>query len=532
MSQFFSNFKIWQKFTLSLAIPIIILLVVSVWSFIISDRIHEKTRVANEVSIPFALAAQEMDKNIIQIQQWLTDISATRGQDGLNDGFDEAEANYQQFLIHYKKFSLHYKGAGQTEQQKKLDELKQRVDAFYLMGQKMAKAYIAGGPALGNKTMASFDTAAEALSKVLVPFREEQLKAANLAMVQISDELDRFKGLILLFSFAAIGVSLFFGIITLLAITRPLLKLTNATKQASKEMDLTVQIDVSGKDEVGQTVKAFQTLLSDFASTIKQIMGHTDTLSSATTELSFTISEIQMAAQEVNQGTENSSSALVESTTNIKELAESSESVINRITTMKRLSTEAQGAANQGKSSMHSIRMVMEKIADSSERITGFMDEISQIGTQTNLLSLNASIEAAKAGEFGKGFAVVAEEVKLLSERSAISIEKINNLIADSSQNVTDGSDVINNATKVFENIMAQVQLIDKEVLETTGDIEDQGRRTVETSQAIDEINDISSSNAAAMNQLTQTIYQVEDTTRELNHMAEELVGEIQRFKI
>ena len=532
LGDMFKNLKIWQKIALSLSLPILILIGVSLWSFLISNDIQKATEEAKNDHFHFALLSQKMDKNIVQIQQWLTDISATRGLDGLNDGFDEAETNYQQFNQGYEEFKAYFNRIGASERLQTLELLKIRVDAFYEMGKRMAKAYIEGGPEQGNKIMADFDVTASALSEVLVPFTQFQTKAAADEMQHITDMLARFKTLIVFFALAAIGSSILFGMFTVVAITRPLRHMTQVVKEVAQERDLTKTIGAEANDEVGQTVAAFEDLLKSFGRLIKGIYGHTNTLSSASTELTATAAELEKTANEVNQGAEHSSAAILQSSTSLKQLAEHSKTMNDRIAQVQVMAQDAKSSANEGKNALSSVQSVMSKISESSQKIIGFMDEISQIGSQTNLLSLNAGIEAAKAGEFGKGFAVVAEEVKLLSERSATSIEKINRLIEVSFSNVLEGTNVINNATTVFDRILQQVEKISSVVSAAASAMQDQGRRTIEISKATDEINDVSASNSAAINQLSASVGQLEQTMRELNRMAEGLHHELSLFKV
>ncbi|MDX2469666.1 MAG: methyl-accepting chemotaxis protein [SAR324 cluster bacterium] len=526
------NLKIWQKSILPLLVPVVILIGISTWSFAISNDIARATLKANDEGVKFALLSQKMDKNIVQIQQWLTDISATRGLDGLNDGFDEAENNYQNFLKGYEQFKAFYTSSNQPEKLQRLDDLKARVTDFYVVGKKMANGYISGGPALGNKLMGGFDTAAAALSKVLVPFTTEQVELADSKMKEVLSKLENFKKLIILFAVVAIGFSLFFASIVVAAITKPIRRLTKNVSEIAETKDLTKQTVNDSTDEVGQMVTSFNELLTSMQSVIKTVGGHSYTLSSSSTELSSTIMEIEKAAQEVNQGTEQSSSAILESSTALKQLADNSKRTSEKIEEVQKMTNSAKSSASEGKSALNSVKEVMDKISDSSQKIIGFMDEISQIGSQTNLLSLNASIEAAKAGEFGKGFAVVAEEVKLLSERSAISIEKIKQLIEISFSNVLEGTGVINNAATVFDQILTQVDKISSEVQIAAGGMKDQERRTNEISSATEEINDISHTNAAAMNELSFSISQVETTVRDLNEMAEDLNTQLSIFTV
>ncbi len=127
---------------------------------------HSESLVNHEVMM--LDEAHSLKLSVIQVQQWLTDISATRGQDGLNDGFDEAEANAKKFYDLIARLE-------ETDPQNKAryEAMKPAFAKYYEVGRKMAQAYIDEGPDGGNKMMAHFDEAAAALSEQIEPFLEQ-----------------------------------------------------------------------------------------------------------------------------------------------------------------------------------------------------------------------------------------------------------------------------------------------------------------------------------------------------------------------
>ena len=176
--------KVWVKLSLSYLIPISIMVVIGFWSSSISREILHKM-VQSKVNQSNALLVKDMTSQVIQIQQWLTDISATRGLDGLDDGFDEAKSNYEGFMKNLSTLEKLYKLEGNTKGLNELASLKAAVTAFYKTGQVMAKAYIKEGAKGGNKTMGEFDDVSLKLQKLLVPFVEEQVTQS----IAISDEI-------------------------------------------------------------------------------------------------------------------------------------------------------------------------------------------------------------------------------------------------------------------------------------------------------------------------------------------------------
>jgi len=275
--------------------------------------------------------------------------------------------------------------------------------------------------------------------------------------------------------------------------------------------------------------------LINMASKIKEVMSviavNSSTLASTTAGLSENGAEIQQTAKAVNEGIESNSAALMQSSANTNALSESIQELAESSQEIFQLASTAKNEAQAGQQAMEDTNVAINKISESSSKINGIIDVITEISNQTNLLSLNAAIEAAKAGEFGKGFAVVADEVRMLADRSSSAVEQIRQLIEVSSKNVTEGKDVVARTGKVLDRIIAQVTTIAENGNKMALDMEEKKAGAMELDQAINEITETSETNAEAMTKLFVELSQIESTLGDFSQMAQTLQSEVSYFK-
>jgi len=276
--------------------------------------------------------------------------------------------------------------------------------------------------------------------------------------------------------------------------------------------------------------------LINMATKIKEVMAVITTnateLAEETAGLSANGAEIQHAAKDVSEGIESNSAALMESSANTNALSESIQELAESSQEIFQLASTARNEAQEGQQAMTDTNVAINKISESSSKINGIIDVITEISNQTNLLSLNAAIEAAKAGEFGKGFAVVAEEVRMLADRSSGAVEQIRQLIQVSSQNVNEGKEVVARTGKVLDRIIAQVSTIADNGKKMALDMEEKKAGAMELDQAINEITETSETNSGAMAKLFNELSQIETTLGNFSDMAKALQTEVSYFTV
>ncbi|MCX8087465.1 MAG: methyl-accepting chemotaxis protein [Rhodocyclaceae bacterium] len=242
-------------------------------------------------------------------------------------------------------------------------------------------------------------------------------------------------------SFAiAVGISLpllaFIYLFVTKVVTQPLEEMVTGLRSiASGEGDLTRRLQVKSNDEIGQAARVFNDMMANFASLVRQVGESASHVSGAAHEL---VSGARQVAQSSHQQYEKSkvvTGAVERMVNSIVEVAESTERVHAQSQeslarsregkeTLERLITEI----GRVKQAVNEMAGAVNEFVSSTVSITNMTREVKDIADQTNLLALNAAIEAARAGEQGRGFAVVADEVRKLAEKSAASANEIDSI--------------------------------------------------------------------------------------------------------
>ncbi|WP_223554815.1 MULTISPECIES: methyl-accepting chemotaxis protein [Lysinibacillus] len=369
-------------------------------------------------------------------------------------------------------------------------------------------------------------------------------------------------------------VGILIAIITASQISKPI---TIVSKRMSELANGNLQhelLPITNQDEIGQLMLSANEMNEKLKQTISSIHTVSETVAASSEELAQSSNEVQtgteqitVTMQELASGTETQAStagdlaetmasfqqSIHETTQEGIELKEHSDHVQNLTTTGKELmvqSTQQMAAINE--IVLDSVKKV-EGLNVQSAEISKLVSVIDDISNQTNLLALNAAIEAARAGEHGKGFAVVADEVRKLAEQVQFSVTDIStivNRIQGETGNVTTalqsgyeevkrGTTQLNQTNETFEQISVAVEDMILNINTISGNLNKVAHNSKSINAAIDEMASISQESAAGVEQTTATVEETAATMDEISKsanqlagMAEELNSQLQQFKI
>lgn len=196
---------------------------------------------------------------------------------------------------------------------------------------------------------------------------------------------------------------------------------------------------------------------------------------------------------------------------------------VGRVHTIRDDSTKSSQTIAQSREYMQSLMTVINEINENSQKISQIVSEIQGVASQTNLLALNAAIEAARAGEHGRGFAVVADEVRKLATRSSESATNTTSLIDISLQSINQGTELANTVSTVLNDVVEKAQSNVAFIAEMAQTIDEQTNVMEQVMQSNTDISDTIKQNVESSGELTNSLESLHIRINELNTMVDEL---------
>ncbi len=325
-----------------------------------------------------------------------------------------------------------------------------------------------------------------------------------------------------------IGMTLLIGGICLVSyfiiesIRKPLGIFVELFKHVSDEKDLTSELQVQGNDELAETGSTFNSLLSSFRSSLEAISHSTNDISANTQQVVVAMTETRERTENQNLATDSVAIAVNEMSSSIQEVANNASMTSEAVERAHKSAQQGSQNAKLTRDTMQTLAQELEVAATSisslheeSREIRAVLDVIQSIAEQTNLLALNAAIEAARAGEQGRGFAVVADEVRSLASRTRDSTEEIQEKIDSLQQGANDAVSNMELFKQKSESAVVAVDDSTNVLLTLTDELTQVTHMTAQIATAVEE-------QTAVANEIDERIVSIKDDAEVMTEHAEQ----------
>ncbi|MBF0399146.1 MAG: hypothetical protein HQL90_00085 [Magnetococcales bacterium] len=465
--------------------------------------VEKKAVLVRDESVPFALLVEEMTADVNMVQQFLTDACLT----GNPRSGEEATVYARRVRDGIEKFRKMFVHENSQTEIRQVDEMRGLFDGLMQTGQKMVDVYRASGKAAGDAEMIRFDKDADTFRGALEPFRKSQVEEAAENLARIVNTADMLTQLIWIVSVLAIVM----GSAIAVYVTRSVSKLLAILReQAAQMMDGSIALSAAS---------------SELAATASQLAASAAETSTTVMEVSSTVEEVRHTAHVTSD--------------KAREMVQESRSLRDVARMGGHASAQSIAGISRIKEEMEYIADSIMKLSEQTQNIGEIVGSVNDITDQSNLLSVNAAIEAAKAGEAGRGFAVVAQEVKSLAEQAREATGQIKVILNDiqkatgtavmaterGNKSVDKGVELGNEAGEAIMMFEASVERSEIAADQITASSQQQLGGMDQLVIAMDNIKVATNQNSGAARQL-------EDSIKALNDLGKNLKDLAQRFQV
>jgi len=431
--------------------------------------------------LDIARAARDGILNIHDPAIVAADLKAIRAN------FVDMQSNYQslQQSVKSKEVKAQVKAIGET------------LPGYERGVEEVAQAIGANDTALASTRLQAIAEVAAQMSKAINQACElneanaEEVYQANQQAYQTSRSL----------VIGVVASAIFLGIILSIVIARgfsvPLGHAVTVLERLA-DGDLAVRSTVHTKDEVGRMADALNRAVEKLDFTMQEVADSAANASSSSQQLAAAAEAIASGAQEQAASLEETSASLEEITAAVRQSADNANQA-------SQLASSSKDSALQGQDVVSNAITAMSEINAASAKISDIISTIDEIAFQTNLLAVNAAVEAARAGDEGRGFAVVASEVRSLAQRSAVAAKEIKVLIQDSLRKVEAGSGLVNRSGETLHGIVGSVKRVTDIVGEIAAASGEQSTGIEQVNTAMTQMDQVTQANSAQTEELSAT---------------------------
>ncbi|WP_024328422.1 methyl-accepting chemotaxis protein [Thioalkalivibrio sp. ALR17-21] len=458
------SLSIRAKIQLLVALPLIALIVIALLSVRFMgdieagvDRVHQDRviplqqlkEIADDYAVLVIDAVNKADHGMLTAEEALQDVRGARSH------IDQQWETYMATELTAEEARLAEEARGLfRDANADLDRLERALSG--MSGNVSGELSEFNGP-----LYASIDPISAKINELV----DLQLRVAGEEATRIAELHNRSVFIFIAVALAGFIVVLGTGWMTYRGVAGPLGRMRATMEGIVSDHDLARRVDVESHDELGSTAICLNTMLDEFQNTIGELRGMTDQMASAAEELSAVSTQTKTNLDQQGSQTEQVSTAMNEMTATVQEVARNASDASSATHEADRESREGGkvvesvvGDIGRLATEVGQIAEAVQSLDEQSQKIGSVLDVIRGIAEQTNLLALNAAIEAARAGEQGRGFAVVADEVRTLASRTQDSTADIQSTIENLQAGTRNAVDAMGRGREMAENTASNAQ--------------------------------------------------------------------------
>ncbi|MGR9048151.1 methyl-accepting chemotaxis protein [Halobacillus faecis] len=554
-----------KRILVSFSVVIMLTIILSSFNFFATKYTNDRTEDMVDHQLPLLIADEKLALNLSQ-RIALTRAYVLFEEESYREQFNEYTRESVEIQEELLSMSNTEEAERLVEQSNQWSQMVQNevFNRFDRGNEETAlQAMVEKVTPLGQGVMEGFENMALQREQMMEEEGQNILQAGNTMMIIGS-----------IISISSIIIGIVFALVIANRITNPVKKVVERMKQIS-EGDISQEpVHVKSKDEIGQLADAINDMqrslnevIQSVSFTSDRVSGQSEALTHSAYEVREGSEQIASTMQELSSGAESQANGATHLSDHMRTFVEKIQGANTNGESVSETSKEVLSMTDQGRESMqravaqmHAIDQIVKESTNKvkgldvqSKEISKLVGVIEDIAGQTNLLSLNAAIEAARVGEHGKGFAVVADEVRKLAEQVTNSVGDITEIVEGiqketgnvvssleaGNQEVDQGSMQMKEMGEMFDGINGSVSEMVAKIQSISTHLKEIAENSMQMNHSIEEIASITEESAAGVEQVAASAQQsnssmeeVSRTAEDLNNLAEQLNEQVRRFKL